>query len=123
MKLKSTLPKGDADGLTPFEGRLDAETEPGQVVAIVILDVIARTESLITNERELTLKMRRVEALLPGDVEHARRMLQRAFEARTGMTTLPIDLEEDLNSAFADAFDPETGEAIDTDTSREGDGL
>jgi hypothetical protein len=115
MKLKSTLPKGDADGLTPLEGRLDAEREPGQVTALVILDVIARTESLVTNERELTLRLRRVEALLPGDVEHARRMLQRAFEARTGMVTLPIDLEEDLRSAFTETFDPETGEAIETD--------
>lgn len=100
MKLKSTLPKGDADGLSPLEGRLDADGAPSQVVVLAILDVVARTESLITHERELTVRLRRVEALLPGDSEHARRMLQRAFEQRTGVTTLPIDLEEDLRSAF-----------------------
>lgn len=111
MKLKSTLPKGDADGLTPLEGRLDAEGAPQQVVVLAILDVIARTESLVTHERELTLRLRRIEALLPGDSEHARRMLQRAFEQRTGVTTLPIDLEEDLRSAFAHAGedDPDAG--------------
>jgi hypothetical protein len=113
MKLKSTLPKGDADGLSPLEGRLDADPESRQVVALVILDVIARTESLVTHERELTLKLRRVEALLPGDAEHARRMLSRAFEQRTGVVTLPIDLEDDLRSAFDEVFDPTTGEAVD----------
>jgi len=111
MKLKSTLPKGDADGLTPLEGRL-AEDAGQQVVALVILDVITKTESVVTGELELTLRLRRVEALLSGDTEHARRMLQRAFEARTGVVTLPIDLEEDLRSAFftGDDVDLETGE-------------
>lgn len=55
----------------------------------------------------------RIEALLPGDADHARRMLQRAFEHRTGVTTLPIDLEEDLRSAFIfddEDVDPVTGE-------------
>jgi len=113
MKLKSTLPKGDADGLTPMEGRLDAQSEASQVVVISILDVVSRTETLVTHERELTLRMRRVEALLPGDSEHARRMLQRAFEARTGVTTLPIDLEEDLRSSFINDIDPATGEVVD----------
>lgn len=100
MKLKAALPKGDADGLTPLEGRLDAEDASQKVVVIAILDVISRTESLITRERELTTKVRRIEALLPGDAEHASRMLQRAFEERTGVVTLPIDLEDDLRSAF-----------------------
>ena len=113
MKLKSTLPKGDADGLTPMEGRLDAQSEASQVVVISILDVVSRTESLVTHERELTLRLRRVEALLPGDVERARRMLQRAFESRTGVTTLPIDLEEDLRTAFKEDVDPVTGEVVD----------
>lgn len=121
MKLKSTLPKGDADGLTPLEGRLDAEGAAQQVVVLAILDVIARTESLVTHERELTLRLRRIEALLPGDSEHARRMLQRAFEQRTGVTTLPIDLEEDLRSAFvhADQDDPDAFGSAFTDALRD----
>ena len=118
MKLKSTLPKGDADGLSPLEGRLDATEPTGvpvQVVAIAILDVVSRTESLLTNERELTLKLRRVEAVVPDDAEHASRMLLRAFERRTGQTTLPIDLEDDLRSAFR--VDPVTGEVVSEDES------
>ena len=117
MKLKAALPKGDADGLTPLDGRLDNEPgdAPAQVVAIVILDVVSRTELLATHERELTLKMRRVEALLPEDAERASRMLQRAFEKRTGQTTLPIDLEDDVRSAFT--VDPATGEVVSEDES------
>ena len=116
MKLKAALPKGDADGLSPLEGALDGEGAPTQVVALVILDVISRTESLVTHERELTTKIRRVEALLPEDGEHARRMLQRAFEKRTGVVTLPIDLEDDLRSAFTFTVDPNTGEVVEDDT-------
>ena len=113
MKLKSTLPKGDADGLSPLEGALDADGKSRQIVALVILDVIGRAESFVTGEKEITTKLRRIEALLPGDADHARRMLQRAFEHRTGVTTLPIDLEEDLRSAFIfddEDVDPVTGE-------------
>lgn len=115
MKLKSTLPKGDADGLSPLEGKLDANPANSQIVALVILDVIGRTESFVTGEKEITTKLRRIEALLPGDADTARRMLQRAFEHRTGVTTLPIDLEEDLRTAFIfddDELDvdPVTGE-------------
>ncbi|MCA0217952.1 MAG: hypothetical protein LCH43_11435 [Actinobacteria bacterium] len=114
MKLKSTLPKGDADGLSPLEGKLDANPANSQIVALVILDVIGRTESFVTGEKEITTKLRRIEALLPGDADTARRMLQRAFEHRTGVTTLPIDLEEDLRSAFIfddePDVDPVTGE-------------
>lgn len=114
MKLKAALPKGDADGLTPLEGRLDAEDATQQVVVIAILDVIFRGENLVTRERELTTKLRRIEALLPGDADHARRMLQRAFEQRTGTVTLPIDLEDDLRSAFDFSdVNPETGEVAD----------
>ena len=118
MKLKAALPKGDADGLTPLEGRLDAAQPtavPVQVVVIAILDVISRTESLVTHERELTLRLRRVEALVPDDAEHASRMLQRAFERRTGQTTLSLDLEDDLRSAFT--VDQSTGEVIFKDES------
>ena len=113
MKLKSALPKGDADGLTPLEGRLDVAEPtavPVQVVAIVILNLVSRTESLVTGERELTLGLRRIEARLPDDAEHASRMLLRAFEKRTGQTTLPIDLEDDLRAAFT--VDTSTGEVI-----------
>lgn len=119
MKLKAQLPKGDSDGLSPLEGKLDASAGQGsvRVVALAILDVAFRTEDVVTHERELTLRIRRIEALLPADAEAGARLLQRAFEDRTGVLTIPIDLEDDIRSAFGMnvTVDVATGEVIFTD--------
>lgn len=121
MKIKSTLPKGDADGLSPLEGKLDSDDGDRRIVVFAILDVVSSTELLATHEREFTLKLRRIEALLPGDVEAGTRMLQRAFEQRTGATTLPIDLEDDIRSAFTvnGLVDPDTGEVLEEEADDE----
>lgn len=108
MKIKATLPKGDSDGLSPIEAVVVKQQKP--VVALVILEPVKIDEDLKTREKEVVFGIRRVEALLADDVEAATRLLQRAFESRTGESTLPIDLEDDIRDALkgVDKYVPET---------------
>jgi len=98
MKYKGALPKGDSDGLSSLEAIILKQSQP--VVAVVILEEHERRQMHDTKEWEVTMRMRRVEALLPDDVEAATRLLQRSFESRTGESTLPIELENDINDAL-----------------------
>lgn len=98
MKVKAGLPKGDADGLSAIEPQAIKKQKP--IVALVILEPAKLDEDLHTREKELIVSIRRIEALLPEDVEAATRLLQRAFESRTGEATLPIELENDVKDAL-----------------------
>jgi len=108
MKINSALPKGDADGLTALEGQMLKKQKP--IVALVILEPATIDEDLKTHDKSLKVSIRRIEALLPDDVEPASRLLQRAFESRTGETTLPIELEDDIKDALKgiDTYMPAT---------------
>lgn len=108
MKLNSALPKGEADGLTALEGQMLKKQKP--IVALVILEPAAVAEDLKTHDKELKVGIRRIEALLPEDVEAATRLIQRSYESRTGDATLPIELENDINEALkgVDTYVPET---------------
>lgn len=117
MKLNSKLPKGDADGLSPLEGTLHKKPK-SHVVALVILDVQGQYQDQETLAWEVTTKIRRIESILEEDREEATRFIRRAFESRTGETTLPIELEKDLESALKSAplyepSDPPAGETPD----------
>lgn len=98
MKLKAALPKGDADGLSAVEPQAIKKQKP--IVALVILEPAKIDEDLHTREKELIVSIRRIEALLAEDVEAATRLLQRAFESRTGEATLPLELENDVKDAL-----------------------
>jgi hypothetical protein len=108
MKINSALPKGDADGLSALEVQMLKKLKP--VVALVILEPTVIDEDVKTHEKSLKVGIRRIEALLPDDLETATRLLQRSFEARTGDATLPIELEDDINDALkgVDTYIPET---------------
>lgn len=110
MKINSALPKGDADGLSGLEGQMLKKLKP--VVALVILEPTVIDEDVKTHEKSLKVGIRRIEALLPDDIEAATRLLQRSFESRTGDSTLPIELEEDIRDALkgVDTYIPETSQ-------------
>lgn len=108
MKLNGRLPDGDANGLTAIARDL-VEHPDEKHVALVILDTKSITTDTDTGDVVATGRIRRIEPLLPDDLATARRLLERAFEKRTGKATLPFELEEDLEQAFADV-DPNTGE-------------
>jgi len=99
IKLASALPKGDANGLGPLV--LDLVQHPDRFkVVLAIVDCKTITTNADTGEVVPTARIRRVEAILPGDLPAARRLMERALEKRTGRVTLPLGLEDDLREAF-----------------------
>lgn len=99
IKLASALPKGDANGLGPLV--LDMVERPDRLkVVLAIVDCKQIVTNADTGETVPTARIRRIEAVLPGDHKTARRLMERALEKRTGRVTLPLSLEDDLREAF-----------------------
>lgn len=99
IKLAGALPKGDANGLGPLV--LDLVQRPDGLKAVIaIIDCKTITTNADTGETVPTARIRRIEGVLPGDLAAARRLMERALEKRTGRTTLPLSLEDDLREAF-----------------------
>ena len=44
--------------------------------------------------------------LLPEDLGPAEKLIRRALEARSGQTTLPLELEDEIQKAFEEMKDP-----------------
>lgn len=113
MKLAGALPKGQANGLALLDHVVNQDPETRHVVIAIL-----STKKLITDvdsgDVEAAMRIDRVERILPGDAETAEKMLRRSLEKRSGMTVLPIDIEDDIAGAFRDALmsaeQPEEGE-------------
>lgn len=102
IKLASTLPKGQANGLGPIV--LDLIQHPGDFkVVLAIVDCKEITTDADTGETVPTARIRRIEAVLDSDLPAARRLMVRATEQRTGRTMLPLDLEDEMTAAFKGA--------------------
>lgn len=110
IRLASTLPKSDEhNGLTAVETDLVADPT-AMHVAVIVLDCSKLTTDTDTGDVTPTARMLRAEVIT--DPEAKARLGQyarRAFEARTGKTVLPLDLEDELSAAFG-RVDPDTGE-------------
>jgi hypothetical protein len=107
-KLASSLPKGEANGLSALAAVLVDIPEHVHVV-IALVDCKRIQTDVDSGDVEPTARIRRIEAVLPEDHAHAHRMILRSLEKRTGKTVLPFDLEQDLRTAFG-GIDPTTGE-------------
>jgi len=104
-KLKSTLPKGDANGLGPIAERL--LRDPHGLHAIIAIVDCPKTEiDHDLNEQIPVLRVRRVEGILRGDLDVAQRLMRRSLESRTGRSVLPLELEDDIQLAFRDLDGP-----------------
>lgn len=99
IRLTSALPKGDANGLGPIIGDLVDDPKAMHVV-LCIVDCKKTTLDADTGEVVPTVRIRRLEALLPEDKVPAHRLMERALERRTGKTVLPLTLEDDVREAF-----------------------
>lgn len=109
-KLASSLPGGDANGLTAIARALiDSPHDVHVVVGIV--DCKRTTTDNDSGEIVPTARIRRIEVIDGDDKDLAAKMMRRALETRTGKTVLPFDLEEDLRAAFG-RIDPDTGEIL-----------
>lgn len=113
MKLIGTLPKDTANGLDVRLSRMVNNPEETHL-AVLRLRTASITEKVDTGEREPALKILGIEAVLPQDAKEAERLLRRALEDRNGVTTLPIEIEDEITAAFREAaIDRMTGESHD----------
>ncbi|RLV56041.1 hypothetical protein D9V41_09135 [Aeromicrobium phragmitis] len=100
-KLTSSLPKSDElNGLNAIAN--DLVVHPDELhVAVVVIDCAKITTDIDTDESTPTARIRRIEVITRADDKtQLRNLATRAFEARTGKTVLPLELEDELRAAF-----------------------
>jgi len=110
-KLRGTLPKGEANGLDSIARELVHDPDK-KVVVVAVLDCYKIVTDVDTGEVEPTARIIRIERLLSEDLPAAERLLRRALEKRSGSTTLPLDLEDEIREIFGNGatLDVKTGE-------------
>lgn len=104
IKLAGALPRGHANGLEPIV--MDLINHPDRYkVVLAIVDCKKIETDTDTGEVIPTARVRRIEAITGSDRDTARRLMQRAIEERTGSPVLPMDVEDEVESAFVDIED------------------
>jgi hypothetical protein len=110
IKKQALMPGGDENGLLDIAPALVAEganRSPKRLRAVLgIVDCKRVGIESDTGEEIATVRFRRVEVLLGDDLGAAEKLIRRALEARSGQTTLPLELEDDIRQAFKDMTDP-----------------
>lgn len=94
MKLGSTLPKGDGNGLTAL---IDAQLikHPSDTVLVVaLIDCKRIVTDVDSGWREATARIRHIEVVAGDDRELAETLLNRVLKERTGMDELPFEDEQ-----------------------------
>lgn len=104
--ISARLPGGEGNGLVSIFGELIDNPDSKHVV-IAILDCKKVTIDTDTGDHVPTARIRRIEVVSGADAEPCRRLLERAFEQRTGKAVLPFELEQDVREAFGDALLPD----------------
>jgi hypothetical protein len=109
IRLSTSLPAGEANGLGPVGARMVRDPHAVHVL-IALVDCKQTITDNDSGDTVPVARIRRVEAVTnPEDIATCERLVRRAIEKRTGQTVLPMDLEDELNAAFEN-IDPETGE-------------
>jgi hypothetical protein len=114
VKTQAILPKGQENGLAEIAGILVAEGSgraPMRLrAAIVIFDTKRVGIESDTGEENATVRFRRVEVLLSTDLGQAEKLIRRSLEARSGQTTLELELEDEIRQAFDSMKNPTSPE-------------
>lgn len=109
-KLFGAPPKGERNGITELEAEFVKDPTRSHVF-IVVADTAKVAKNVDTGETEPSLRILRIENVLPRDAATAEQLVRRSLERRTGMETLSIDLEDEISEIFANAsIDIRTGE-------------
>jgi hypothetical protein len=112
VKTNAILPKGEENGLADIAGILVAEganRAPKRLRAVLgIIDTKRVGIESDTGEEVATVRFRRVEVLLSGDLPAAEKLLRRSLEARSGQTTLELELEDEIRQAFEAMQEPDS---------------
>jgi hypothetical protein len=107
VKGTALLPKGEANGLSAVADLL--QKEPRRLrAALVVLDCKRGTEDYDLDDTVVTVRIRRIELLLPQDIDAAEQMIRRALEFRSGQTTLDLELEDEIRQAFEQMKEPDS---------------
>lgn len=110
-KLASTLPGHDAhNGIEALSGTLTANPDASYLV-VCVLDVKRITTDMDTHEQTATVRVQRIEPVLPKDQATVISAMLRAQEHRLGKTALPIPAADDKANLMA-SINLETGEII-----------
>lgn len=117
VKPTALLPRGDANGLAAIADVL--LKEPLRLrAALIVFDLKRGTEDYDLSDTLVTVRVRRVEVLLPADLDRAEQMIRRALEHRSGQTTLELDLEDEIRQTFEGMKEPDST----ADPDEDGDG-
>jgi hypothetical protein len=121
VKNLAILPKGEENGLAAIAA--DLQTNPHKFRAVLgIVDAKRGAIDYDTDDEVVTVRFRRVELLLPGDLPTAEKLIRRALEHRSGQTTLELDMEDEIRQAFESMADPTSTEDPDEDGKGKGKG-
>jgi hypothetical protein len=112
VKTQAVIVKGETNGLDQIASELVAEgegTAPRRFRAVLaIIDTKRVSVDSDTLDKLATVRFRRIEVLLPGDLGAAEKLIRRALEARSGQTTLELDLEDEIRQAFDAMKEPDS---------------
>jgi hypothetical protein len=107
VRNQALLPKGEANGLAAIADELIKD--PNRLrAALIIFDAKRGTEDYDLRDTVVTVRVRRVETLLPTDLSAAETMIRRALEFRSGQTTLELELEDEIRKTFESMKDPDS---------------
>lgn len=100
----SALPDGDANGMTSLARILLEEPEQTHVV-IAVVNCKKSTTDYDKHTREAYARVIRIEPINDAeDVTLAEQLMRRGLERRTGQETLPLEMEDEITSLFAEVL-------------------
>ena len=102
VKLRATsLPSGDGDGLTYHAPAFC--NDPGTLrLVLALVDTKQILLDVSDGEQTAIVRIRRIEVVADEeDRREVQRIMLRANERRKGGTVLPLDMEDEIESAFA----------------------
>jgi hypothetical protein len=104
VRTNAIMPRGETNGLVSIAGVL-ADEAAGRAprklrAALVLFDARRLTIDADTREEVVTIRIRRAELILPGDLPEAEKLIRRSSEDRLGATVLPLDLEREIETTF-----------------------
>jgi hypothetical protein len=115
VKPTALLPKGEANGFAANADELLKDPRRKRA-ALIIFDLKRGTEDYDQADTLVTIRVRRVELLLPSDLKNAELMLRRAQSARTtGDEQLEFEFEKEIEEAFEAMREPESPDDPDED--------
>lgn len=102
VKISSSLPVGDTNGLSAISAELCEDPEKVHV-AVVLLDCSQITTNTDNGDVVPTARIRAIEPIRPSkDANEMQRLIRRAYERRTGKVELPLEMEQQFDELNPD---------------------